>query len=274
MNKVRPRPLPVATAMLAAVLAMATTTLIVPAQAEELSGLEISRRSDRARRSQNEYSVMTMTLENHRGQTRVRTIENWSREVSEDEDHRFSRFLEPSDVRDTTLLTYDHTHKNDDTWLYLPALKKVKRILSSNKKDYFMGSDFSYEDMENTDLVNWDYKLTASETLDGVDCYVVEGVPNNEAEATETAYSKTVMWIGKDDFHARRVHYFDKKGRLAKRMRAYDIKPPSPGEKRTRAHRMTMENLIKRHKTTLEFRDIQLDADIPAGTFSQRNLRQ
>ncbi len=255
-------------------LITAISLLPSPAVAEELSGLEISRRADKVRRSDSEHSVMTMTLENHRGQTRVRTIENWSREVSDDEDHRFSRFLEPSDVRDTTLLTYDHAHKDDDTWLYLPALKKVKRILSSNKKDYFMGSDFSYEDMENADLVNWDYRLTGTETVEGVDSYVVEGVPNNEREVAETAYSKIVSWVGKADFHTRRVHYFDKKGRLSKRMQASDIRPPSANEPRTRAHRVTMENVIKRHKTTLAFRDIRLDADIPENTFNQRNLRQ
>ena len=263
-----------------ALLVLATVTMValIPstqfAIAEELTGLEISRRADEVRRSDSEHSIMTMTLENHRGQTRVRTIENWSREISEDEDHRFSRFLEPPDVRDTTLLTYDHTHKDDDTWLYLPALKKVKRILSSNKKDYFMGSDFTYEDMENADLINWNYQLTGSEAVDGVDSYIVEGVPNNEEEIAETAYSKVVSWVGKEDFHARRVHYFDKKDRLSKQMHATDIRTPSVDEQRTRPHRITMENLIKRHKTTLDFRNIRLDVNMPPDTFSQRNLRQ
>jgi hypothetical protein len=112
-----------------------------------LTGLAVARRVDAARRASTDHTVMTMTLTDTRGATRVRTVEGWSREVSHGEDHRFARFLAPADVKDTTLLTYDYDDKDDDIWLYLPALKKVKRILASDKTDYFMGSDFTYWDM-------------------------------------------------------------------------------------------------------------------------------
>ena len=241
---------------------------------KELTAKEIATRADRARRSSSEHNVMTMVLENHRGQQRVRTLEGWSREVSEEEDQRFSRFLEPSDVRDTTLLTYDYVHKDDSIWLYLPALKKVKRILSSNKKDYFMGSDFTYEDMENADLINWDFTLKGKEKVDGVDCYIVEAVPNNPGEAKETAYSKTVSWVGTQDFLARRADYYDKKGRLAKKFKTDDIHATSGGDRRLRAHKITMENLITRHKTILTFHTLELDIKVNDEIFSQRSLRQ
>ena len=195
-------------------------------------------------------------------------------EISDDEEHRFSRFLEPSDVKDTTLLSYDYDQKDDDTWLFLPALKKVKRILTSNKDDYFMGSDFTYEDMENRDLVNWDYNLTGEETLDGVDCYTVEAVPNNDAERDESGYSKTVAWIGKDDFVARRVDLYDKKDRLAKRLLASDIRPVGTDPPKPRPHRLAMDNFITKHKTVLETREVQVDIPLRDDIFSQRNLRQ
>src|SRR6185503_14175476 len=172
-----------------------------------LTGLEVAKQMDDARRSKTEHNVMTMTLENNRGQQRVRTIEGWSRELTHDEEHRFARFVEPADVKDTTLLTYDYEEADDDIWLYLPALKKVKRILSSNKTDYFMGSDFTYWDMENIDLINWDYQLTGSESAEGVDCYVVAATPKNEKETEESGYGKVVYWVGKTDWVPRKVEF-------------------------------------------------------------------
>jgi len=227
---------------------------------------------DDARRSKTERNVMTMTLENNRGQQRVRTIEGWSRELTHDEEHRFARFLEPADVKDTTLLTYDYEQADDDIWLYLPALKKVKRILSSNKTDYFMGSDFTYWDMENIDLVNWDYQLTGSESVDGVDCYVVAATPTNEKETDESGYGKVVYWIGKADWVSRKIEYNDTKGRLAKRLILSEVKPTSASDPRARAHKMFMDNLLTDHKTMLAMSTIELDVNVDDDLFSQRNM--
>jgi hypothetical protein len=248
----------------------------LPALAEDAkpTGLEIAKLADKASRAKTERQTMTMTLENSRGQQRVRTIEGWSKEISEDTEHRFSRFLEPSDVKDTTLLSYDHTYEDDDTWLYLPALKKIKRILSSNKTDYFMGSDFTYEDMENIDLVNWDYTLVAEEKVGDVDCYKVEAVANNDKKRAETGYSKTVTWWAKDDFIARKAEYYDKKDRLAKRLVLEEIKPTAGATARPRAHKLTMENFLTKHKTVLAMSNFSLDLPVDDEIFSQRNLKQ
>ncbi len=261
-------------ASLAALLMAGLLGTPVPAGAEELTALEIATRSDDATSSDTEHQIMTMTLENRRGQQRVRTIEGWSREISDEEEHRFSRFLEPADVRDTTLLSYDYDHKDDDTWLYLPALKKIKRILSSNKDDYFMGSDFTYEDMENLDLVNRDYTLKGSETIMGADCYIVESVPNNEEEADESGYLKTVLWVDKTNFLTRQVDFTDKKSRHSKRMSTDDIRTVGGEKPRPRAHKISMENFITKHKTVIQFSEFEVDIPVDEDVFSQRNLRQ
>lgn len=250
------------------------TTGADPAAAGRLDGLEIARRSDAASRAKTEHQVMTMTLENSRGQQRVRTLEGWSREISEHEEHRFSIFQTPSDVKDTTLLTYDYDDKDDDTWLYLPALKKVKRILSSNKTDDFMGSDFTYEDMENADLDNWKYTLVAEETVEGVDCWKIEAEPLTDRERSESGYTKRVEWISRADYLPRQVEFTDKKGRLSKKMTAGDVRIVPGDDPRPRAHRITMVNLLTGHRTVLDIRDIQLDIEIPEKVFSQRNLKQ
>lgn len=264
------------TSLRAATLAVVCVALVASSSfAEgESTGLDIAKKADDARRAKSEHQVMTMTLENSRGQTRARTIEGWDREMTEDEEQRFSRFLEPADVKDTTLLTYDYEHKDDDIWLFLPALKKVKRILSSNKSDYFMGSDFTYEDMENLDLVNWTYTLAGTETVDGVECHVLDAVPSNDKEKAETAYSKLKYWIGVEDSLFRKVDYYDKKDRLSKRLTTADIRTTSPTDPRKRAHKLTMENFLTKHITRLEMRELQLDVPVSDELFSQRSLRE
>ena len=260
---------------LASTIAAALLVILVADSATgDTAGLDIAKKADEARRAKSEHQVMTMTLENSSGQKRVRTIEAWDREMTEDEEQRFSKFLEPADVKDTTLLTYDYEHKDDDIWLYLPALKKVKRILSSNKSDYFMGSDFTYEDMENIDLVNWDYTLVGTEPIDGVECHVLDAVPANDKEKDESAYTRVKYWIGTEDYLFRRVDYFDDEERLSKRLTVGDIKTTSATDPRKRAHRLEMQNLLTSHKTVIAIGKLDLDVPVSDELFSQRRLRE
>ena len=104
-------------------------------------------------------------------------------------------FQSPADVRNTSFMnwSYDKAGKDDDQWIYLPALKKVKRISSDSKSDYFMGSDFTYDDLGDRKLEDDTHKLLREEALDGIDYYVVESVPVDE----DYMYSKTITWINK-----------------------------------------------------------------------------
>lgn len=265
----------IATLALTAIVALAaviSTPLAARAEGEP-TGLEIATKADKARRAKSEHQVLTMTLENSRGQKRVRTIEGWEREISDDEEQRFSRFQEPADVKDTTLLTYDYEEKDDDIWLYLPALKKVKRILSSNKGDYFMGSDFTYEDMENIDLVNWTYTLAGKETIDGTECWILDAVANTDKERSETSYNKLRYWIGSEDYVFRKIDYTDKKDRQSKQLIVSDIRTTSPTDPRKRAHKMEMKNFLTEHHTVLDFSALELDVAVSDDLFSQRNLQ-
>jgi outer membrane lipoprotein-sorting protein len=243
------------------------------AQDDQPTGLSIMKKADRARRADTERITMTMTLENSRGQTRVRTIESWNRRITEDEEHRFSRFKEPADVKDTTLLTYDYVSKDDDIWLYLPALKKVKRILSSNKSDYFMGSDFTYEDMENFDFVNWDYAIPGKEAVEGAECWIVDAVPNNDKKRSESGYSKVRYWVALEDDLVRKIEYTDKKGRMSKMMTTSDIRPVSDTDPRKRSRKLKMQNFVTKHTTHLDYLQIELDVAVDDEIFSQRNLQ-
>lgn len=269
-----PRSLLVALAVAALLAPSAILSLPRAAGAEgDPTGLEIVTKADEARRAKSERQMLTMTLENSRGQKRVRTIEGWEREMSDAEEQRFSRFQEPADVKDTTLLTYDYEDKDDDIWLYLPALKKVKRILSSNKGDYFMGSDFTYEDMENIDLVNWTYTVAGKETIDGTECWIVDAVANTDKERSETSYNKLRYWIGADDFIIRKIDYTDKKDRQSKQLIISEIRTTSATDPRKRGHKMEMKNFLTEHRTVLDISELQLDVPVSDDLFSQRNLQ-
>jgi hypothetical protein len=135
-----------------------------------------------------------------------------------------------------------------------------------------MGSDFTYWDMENVDLNNWDYQLTGSEAVDGIDTYVVGATPKNDKEVDESGYDKVVYWIGKSDWIPRKIEFTDTKKRLSKRLTLSDIKPTAQGDPRVRAHKMHMENLVTDHQTTLVMSKLELDVPVEDDYFSQRNM--
>ena len=126
------------------------------------------------------------------------------------------RFLAPRDIENTGLLTWERAGGDDDQWLYLPSLGKVKRIAASGKKNRFMGSEFAYEDLRPENLSAHRYTLTGSETLDGHDCFVIEAVPATPQQAADSGYSKRRLWVRKDITLTVKQEYFDKKGRLEK----------------------------------------------------------
>lgn len=126
------------------------------------------------------------------------------------------RFAAPRDVEGTGLLTWEARDGNDDQWLYLPATRKPKRIAASGKKNRFMGTDFSYEDLRPESLALHRYTLGGSETVEGRDCFVIEAVPATERQAADSGYSKRRIWVDKATYVVVKREYHDKQGRLEK----------------------------------------------------------
>ena len=196
----------------------------------------------------------------------------FSKEFSPTEDRGFLRFLEPGDIKGTILLTYDYADKDNDTWLFLPAMGRSRRISGGSRKNSFVNSDLTYEDMENVDLANNNFKLLKSEEYDGEPCYVVESTPADKKTAKESGYSKKVSWISQKTFLPRKVELYDKKERLAKVSKLDDIRE-IPGTEKLRPFRWEMENVLKRTKTILEYTEIKVDTGIPDSMFSQKMLK-
>jgi len=220
-------------------------------------------------------SVMTLTIYNKRGQSRVRKMAMISKLYDNGQTEKsLIRFIEPADVKGTGLLTYDYEKQDDDIWFYLPAQKKTRRIVSSEKAKSFMGSEFSYADMTPPAVENFNHKLLGEEKVDGVDCYIVESVPKNEEIEDENGYSKRTAHIGKDDFVVRKAVFYDLDGELHKELTVKEVKEIDPDKHRYRPTHMIMENKQDGRKSEVRIDKIQLRTDIPDDYFTERYLER
>lgn len=238
---------------------------------QSLSPREIMARNDLQMTAQDEQSQFTMKLINKRGKVRQRQVVYYAMTDKEDNDKTLIRFLSPADVKGVGLLSVEEGDR-EDQWLYLPALKRVRRISSSEKSDSFMGSDFSYEDIEQNELDDYDYTFLREDNIEGFKCYVIQSQPVDVQLQKETAYRKTEIWIRQDNFVSIRVNFYDKKGGLIKVMKSSDIRPVT--DDKWRAYVIQMENVKTGHHTELLYEKIQLNQGINEKYFTQRYLER
>lgn len=188
-------------------------SLSVFAETPEEKGLAIAVAADeRDSGFVDQTSDMLMILRNRQGQESTRYIRNRVLEVDGDGDKFLSIFDKPADVKHTAMLTYSHGLEPDDQWLYLPALKRVKRINSRNKSGPFMGSEFAFEDLGSQEVEKYSYKYLRDEDCDDWQCYVVERYPEYEY----SGYTRQVTWIDKAEHRPVKVEFYDRKNVLLK----------------------------------------------------------
>lgn len=213
-------------------------------------------------------SQMKMVLRTPAGNENTRIIEVNSLEVQGDGDKSLMVFNEPLDVQGTAFLSFSHVEGPDDQWIYLPALKRVKRIASRNKSGSFMGSEFSYEDLSSFEVSKYDFKYLRDEACGDEQCYVVESYPKDEY----SGYTRLVSWIEQDDFRVRKIEFYDRKKALLKTMTVDEYKLLN--DKYWRPTRSVMENHQTGKSTVLIWDDIQLGIGLDEDDFSQNNLRR
>jgi len=193
--------------------ALICCTSLSLAETPQEKGLAIAQESDRRDAGWENLSAdMTMILRNKRGEESVRSLRLQSLEVPEDGDKSLTIFDEPKDVRGTALLTYSHKVDADDQWLYLPAVKRVKRSASSNKSGPFMGSEFAFEDMSSQEVEKYTYNFLRDEPCGDLTCFVVERFPKDE----NSGYTKQIAWIDHNEYRLQKVEYYDRKQALLK----------------------------------------------------------
>lgn len=239
---------------------------------KSLTAREIMEQNEQTMNTRDEQSDLTMKLINKRGKERKRKVVLYSKTDNQNNDKTLIRFQAPADVKGVGLLSIEEGGQKNQ-WLYLPALKRVRRISSSEKTDSFMGSDFSYEDIEQNDLNNYKYSLLREENFDGVMCYVIRSIPVDEQVKQETAYSKSDVWVRKDNYISIKVNFYNKKGDLIKIMNSNDIRPVE-GTDKWRAHFIEMQNVNTGHRTELLYKNIIINQGVADKYFTQRYLER
>lgn len=239
------------------------------AQSPEAKGLEIAKAADA-------YDVgfgssqtkLTMILTNKQGQESTRYMSNQTLELTEDGDKSLIVFDSPRDVKGTATLTFTHKEGSDDQWLYLPALKRVKRISSDNKSGPFMGSEFAYEDLSSQEVEKYSYKFLKEENINGVDTYVIERDPVDP----KSGYTRQVVWYNKGNYRLEKMDFYDRKNALLKTLTyaGYLVHK----DKHWRAGEMNMTNHQTGKKTKLLFEDYVFDLGFTENDFSQNSLRR
>jgi outer membrane lipoprotein-sorting protein len=183
------------------------------AETAEEKGLTIAREADHRGEGFGDFVAdMEMTLRNKQGEETKRKIRIRTLEVTTDGDKSLSIFDDPADVAGTAMLTFSHKTQPDDQWLYLPALKRVKRIASNNKSGPFMGSEFAYEDIGSQEVEKYTYKYLRDEKCNNMDCFVFERYPVDE----NSGYTRQIVWLDKQEYRQQKIEYYDRKNALLK----------------------------------------------------------
>lgn len=227
---------------------------------------EADRRNDGFGDSQGD---MLMILKNKRENTSEREMSVQSLEGPKGEgDKTLMVFLSPKDQKGTALLTYQHEDRDDDQWLYLPALKRVKKIASSKKSGPFMGSEFSFEDIGGQQVDDYTYKYLRDEKIDGQDTFVIESYPKDK----NSGYTKVITWVDKEHYRTLKADFYDRKNSHLKTLEAKDFHLYQ--DKFWRPHEMEMVNHQTGRSTVLKQSNIKFNVGLNENDFTQNSLKR
>ncbi|MVF10626.1 outer membrane lipoprotein-sorting protein [Ketobacter sp. MCCC 1A13808] len=214
-------------------------------------------------------SDMVMILKNKQEATSEREMSVKGMEGSGDEgDKTLMVFLTPRDQKGTALLTHQHDGRDDDQWLYLPALKRVKKIASSKKSGPFMGSEFSFEDIGGQSLEDYTYKYLKDEKYDGQDCFVVESYPKDK----NSGYTRVVTWVDKEHYRTLKAEFYDRKNSHLKTMTSSGFKLYL--DKFWRPDELLMVNHQTGRSTVLQQKNTKFDTGLSDSDFNKNSLKR
>ena len=251
-----------------------STLILIPvillAETPEEKGLAIAKEADSHDKGFKDLTAnMLMVLKNRHGQESTRRMRMKVLEVDGDGDKSLTIFNNPKDVKGTAFLNFTHKTGDDDQWLYLPALKRVKRISSRNKSGSFMGSEFAYEDISSQEVEKYTYKWIRDEVYNGQDCFVVEYYP---VDKKNSGYTRQVGWIDKQEYRTQKVEYFDRKNSHLKTLTLKGYKKYL--DRFWRANEMNMVNHQNGKSTRLEFSDYKFQTGLKDRDFSKNSLKR
>ena len=214
-----------------------------------------------------------MILTDKRGREKERIMHNWAVKGSDGLSKTLLKFSSPTDIMNVGLLTWEQAGAtDDDQWLSLPATKQVKRITGGSKKNLFMGTDLAFEDMRSEELDVHDYKILKEESVDGVDCWVIEAIPSTAKEKKESGYSKRTLWVRKDNYLTMKTDFFGRNGKLEKQG-SYQNPVKVKGQ-------LWRNQIIRMHRipsgstTTTKLTKLKVDEGVESALLTQQGLKR
>ena len=238
------------------------------AHAEPLTGYEIAKRSDEIPEGTTCQETATMTLVNKKGKSRVRVISMSSKDYG-DVKKSVLVFSQPKDVAGVAYLMFewDDEDRDNDCWLYLPAMKKVRRISGSGREEDFMGTDFTYDDMGDRGVEKDIFTLLGEEDVDGQPCYKVQAVAKDSAERNP----RRIEWYRTSDCLLLKVELYDRQDMLERVMVSENIQTI---DGYLTIGKMTIQNAQTGHKTILEMSDVAYDQSLDDSLFTVATIER
>ena len=239
------------------------------AQTPEEQGLAIAIEAEKRDTGWKDTSAkLMMTLTNRYGESSIRELSIRVLEITGDGDKSLTIFHTPNDVRGTAFLSYTHVKGADDQWLYLPALKRIKRISTGNKSGPFMGSEFAFEDLASQEIEKYSYRYLGDDTVNGMEAFIVERIPNDK----RSGYTRQNVWIDKAEYRIQKIEFYDRKDSHLKTLIYLSYQQYL--EQYWRADRMEMKNHQTGKATTLEWSDYSFDNGLSNRDFDKSTLKR
>lgn len=266
-----PRAMALSGKIAAALLASTLLTATAAAQTAEEKGLEIAQEIDRRDLGWGDSTVqMKMVLRNRNGDASTRELRLKTLEITEPGfgDRSLLIFDQPRDIEGTAFLSHTRVSEPDDQWLYLPALKRVKRISSANKSGPFVGSEFAYEDLLSQEVDKYEYKWLRDEPCGDLECFVFERYPVYK----NSGYTKHVVWVDTEEYRIARIDFYDRKESLLKTLVMTDYQQYL--DTYWRAGTLEMENLQTGKSTSLVFDGYEFKIGLNDSDFASNRLKR
>ena len=245
-----------------------------PVHADEMTGRQIMDESSRRNDRPIEFTVEEMRLVDASGAEEVRQLRRYAKEFEDGLSKYLLTFDSPSGVAGVAMLTWEKKGDEDDQWTYLPATKKLKRVVGGGKRNYFMGTDFANEDLVAENLDRFRYDRQPDQVIDGVDHYVVNAYPEAAETKKSTGYDHREIYIRKDNFFQDIVKFYERRTKKHKKTLTVTKAVPIDGEG-WRTEEAVMDNLKEDHKTYTKILERSFSEDsVPDSIFKHRTIEK
>jgi len=256
-------------------LSVLLLVFLLNAQAENLDVQQFMIKSDASTKVLDAKSELTMILENEDNQQRIRKLTAFTKLKNDGvSNQRILRFLAPADIKGTVTLLIEQTDQDDDMWIYLPSLKKTRRLVSDNKRDSFVGSDLTFGDLIGHKPSEWNSTLQKEDTFEGKPVYVIESLPKDESVKTHTGYSKRLILIDKQNAVALKTDYWDESGQFLKTIQVSDVRLVDVDRSKYQFMDLNAQNHQNHHKTSLHFDNYKVNQNLTDSLFTPTALEK